>query len=74
MENRKNKQPILADLKECLEYMSDIILFIYRDAYYVSYEHDKDGQKAEIIIAKNINSLPTTVKLKFKDEIPKFTD
>ena len=74
LENRKNKQPILADLKECLEYMSDIILFIYRDAYYVSYEYDKGRQKAEIIIAKNINSLPTTVKLKFKDEIPKFTD
>lgn len=53
VESRFDKHPILSDLRNgsLLEEISDIVLFIYRDAYYDAESERKDV--ADIILAKN---------------------
>ncbi|MEQ1878240.1 MAG: DnaB-like helicase C-terminal domain-containing protein, partial [Bdellovibrionia bacterium] len=53
LERRKNKRPILADLKHLggLEREADQVAFLYRDGYYTP--QSSAYQTAEIIVAKN---------------------
>ena len=77
VENRENKTPIMADIRESgsIEQDADIIMFLYRGAYY---EEDKGAgqsqQETKIIIAKHRNGSVGNIYLKFNPKIGLFTD
>lgn len=56
LEQREDKTPIMADLRESgsIEQDADIVMFIYRPGYY---SKDKNDHSAKITIAKNRNGI-----------------
>jgi replicative DNA helicase len=70
-EKRESHRPVLADLREsgAIEQDADIVMFIYRDAYYKKYE---GGNEAEIIIAKNRNGATGTATIAWNENIASF--
>lgn len=77
VEQRQDKRPMLADLRESgsIEQDADIVAFLYREAYYQK-EH-ADSQEAnnvtELILEKNRHGSLGTVKLYFHKEYTKFS-
>jgi replicative DNA helicase len=73
-EERVDKRPILADLRESgsIEQEADVVIFIYRDEYYNP--RSKDVGTAEIIVAKHRNGPTGTVTAAFVKQYTKFTD
>lgn len=70
VEKRENKRPVMSDLRESgsIEQDADIVLFIYRDAYYRRKEgiaEDEQDNRTEIIIAKHRNGPTGTVHVAF---------
>ena len=67
------KKPILSDLRESgqIEQDSDLVMFIYREEYYLKEESERPGE-ADIIIAKHRNGPVGDVVLTFQKEYPKF--
>ena len=70
-EKRESHRPVLADLRDsgAIEQDADIVMFIYRDAYYKKYE---GGADAEIIVAKNRNGATGTATIAWNEELASF--
>jgi replicative DNA helicase len=84
-----NKRPQLSDLRESgsIEQDADIVLFVFREAYYHALQKPDDDQKlaawaaraeelhnrAEIIIAKHRHGPTATVELIFEPDLTRFT-
>ncbi len=89
VETRDDKKPMLSDLRESgsIEQDSDIVMFIYREEYYLSRKepsHDdpKYGEWAvklqqsfdiaEVLVAKHRNGAVGNVRIKYDSKISKF--
>lgn len=80
LESRENKRPMLSDLKNSgnIEEDADIVLGLYRDAYYKK-EKDKPSmfsqgniEDAEILILKNRDGRVGTAKVSFEGKSARF--
>ena len=74
VESRTDKRPMLSDLRESgsIEQDADIVLFLYRDAYY-----NKESQNqniSECIVAKNRHGETGTVKLIWDGQFTRFSN
>ncbi len=91
MENRDDKRPQLADLRESgsIEQDADVVMFIYREEYYLKNKEPKPGTeehfkwqaemeqvhgRAEVIIGKQRHGPTGTVPLHFDADITRFTN
>ncbi len=91
VESRDDKRPQLSDLRESgsIEQDADVVLFVYRDEYYLknkepernTLEHqewetklNEVRGKAEVIIAKQRHGPTGTVSLSFVGEFTRFAD
>jgi replicative DNA helicase len=89
VENREDKKPQLSDLRESgsIEQDADMVMFIYRESYYLSRlepregtaehltwqeEMDKVRGQADIIIGKQRHGPIGNVKLSYNEDITKF--
>jgi len=91
VENRDDKRPQLADLRESgsIEQDADVVLFVYRDEYYLKNKEPKIGSpehltwqtemelvygKADVIIGKQRHGPTGTVQLSFEAQFTRFTN
>ena len=91
VEQREDKRPQLSDLRESgsIEQDADIVLFVYREEYYIGTRQPRDDDPkfaewqdemakvfgvSELIIAKQRHGATGKVKLKFESRITKFSD
>lgn len=91
VEDRSDKRPQLSDLKDsgAIEQDADIVMFIYRHAYYLEREIPKEGSvehmkweeeldkckaEAEVIIGKNRHGSIGVVKVLFNADTTAFRD
>lgn len=89
VENREDKHPQLSDLRESgsIEQDADVVLFVYREEYYLAQKEPKEGTpeflkwqdamaeasgKAEIIIGKQRHGPTGAVKVHFDAGLTKF--
>lgn len=78
VEQRADKSPMLSDLREsgALEQDADIVMFLYREAYYTKDENgeEPDSQEIDLNVAKHRNGATSSIKLNFKKSISGFFD
>ena len=92
VEQREDKKPQLSDLRESgsIEQDADIVLFVYREEYYVAMQEPRDADDpkmdewrakmekvfglAEVVVAKQRHGATGKVRLKFESNITKFSD
>ena len=71
-ESRSDHRPVLADLRESgsIEQDADIVMFLYREAYY---DRDQEDQsEAECIIAKNRHGETGSINLRWDGQYTRF--
>ena len=73
-EQRENKRPLLSDLRDSgsIEQDADIVLFLYRNAYYD--KTDPNVNSCECIIAKNRHGETDTIGLYWDGQYTKFSN
>ena len=71
-ENRTDKRPVLADLKDSgdLEQDADLVMLLYRDVYYNS--NSSEANVMEINLAKNRNGATGICQVLFDPTVGKF--
>jgi replicative DNA helicase len=91
VEQREDKRPQLSDLRESgsIEQDADIVMFIYREDYYLAAKQPSDDHPdfaawqdemarayglAEVIVAKQRHGSTGKVRVKFDSRITKFSD
>ena len=91
VEQREDKRPLLSDLRESgsIEQDADIVMFIYREEYYLMRKKPKEGTEeynkwqsdmdsvgnvTEIIVSKHRNGPVGSVKLQFDSHLTKFNN
>ena len=91
VENREDKRPQLSDLRESgsIEQDADVVMFVYREEYYVERQKPAEGTpqfqewlinmqrahaKAEVIIGKQRHGPVGTVTLQFDGAFTRFSD
>ncbi len=91
VENREDKRPQLSDLRESgsIEQDADIVLFVYREEYYLENKKPREGTeefvkwqkqmtdthgKAEVIVGKQRHGPTGPVELQFEAEVTRFFD
>ena len=91
VENRDDKRPQLSDLRESgsIEQDADVVLFIFREEYYLKNKEPKPGTMeyeqwqdemnnvhgiAEVIIGKQRHGPTGTVRLQFEDTVTRFSN
>jgi len=91
VEQREDKRPQLSDLRESgsIEQDADVVLFVYRESYYLERLEPKEGteeyltwqddmrkvrNQAELIIGKQRHGPIGSVKLAFDPELTKFSE
>jgi replicative DNA helicase len=74
VEHRTDKHPMLSDLREsgALEQDADLVVFLYRDAYYNRADDVPDTEEVDIDIAKHRNGPTQMIKLAFERSINSF--
>ncbi|MDO4460201.1 MAG: replicative DNA helicase [Clostridia bacterium] len=74
-EKRTDHKPVLSDLRDSgsIEQDADIVLFLYRDAYYTDGEGEQSVNKSECIVAKNRHGESRSVPLHWQGEFTRFT-
>ena len=73
-EARTDKRPMLSDLRESgsIEQDADVVLFLYRDAYYTNDSETADA--CECIIAKNRQGETGKIDLRWDGQYTRFSD
>jgi len=77
VERRTNKKPVLSDLRDSgeIEQNADIVLFLFREAYYSEIGQKTDTvEEPEIIIAKHRNGPTGSIKLYFTKDTLEFIE
>ncbi len=91
VENRDDKRPQLADLRESgsIEQDADVVLFVYRDEYYLKNKEPKEGSpehlqwqgemdlvhgRADVIIGKQRHGPTGTIQLSFEAQFTRFSN
>ncbi|HZH59040.1 MAG TPA: DnaB-like helicase C-terminal domain-containing protein [Metabacillus sp.] len=66
VESRANKRPMMSDIRESgsVEQDADIILFLYREAYY---EKESENRSLEIIVSKNRNGPVGSINVNYNE-------
>ena len=88
--NREDKRPLLSDLRESgsIEQDADVVIFVYREEYYLREPADEDTvkktqwrdklnavhDKAELIVAKHRHGQTGTVRLHFDRDTTRFSN
>ena len=73
-EGRQDRRPVLSDLRESgsIEQDADVVMFIYRDAYYN--RESEEQNVAECIIAKNRHGETGSVKIGWDGQFTRFSN
>ncbi|MFO1185022.1 MAG: replicative DNA helicase [Bauldia sp.] len=91
VENRDDKRPQLSDLRESgsIEQDADVVMFVYREEYYLKNKKPKEGTeefykwaaemegvsgRAEVIIGKQRHGPTGTVELQFESDVTRFSN